>query len=137
MMGNYHVRFLEGCDHSNAIIPTRLVYVLNSAGKALMPCSPAKARKLLEKGCAKVISRTTFTIQLLFGSSGYKQKVNLGIDAGSKIIGAAAIANGKTLYASETKIRSDIHEKMVQRASFRRTRRSRKCRYRPSRWFES
>jgi hypothetical protein len=111
-----------------------LVYVLNSGGSPLMPCSPAKARKLLEKGSAKVVSRTPFTIQLLFGSSGYKQEVTLSVDVGSKTIGAAAISNGTTVYASEITTRTDIHKKMQQRASYRRTRRSRKCRYRPARF---
>jgi len=32
-----------------------LVYVLNKKGKPLMPCSPRKARLLLENGDAKVI----------------------------------------------------------------------------------
>ena len=41
------------------------VYVLNKHGQPLMPCSPAKARRLLEAGKAKVIKRTPFTIQLL------------------------------------------------------------------------
>lgn len=49
-----------------------------------MPCQPRKARILLRVGKAKVIKREPFTIQLLYGSSGYKQKVSLGIDAGSK-----------------------------------------------------
>ena len=48
-----------------------LVYVLNKHGEALMPCKPKKARKLLEANKAKVVKRTPFTIQLLYGSSGY------------------------------------------------------------------
>ena len=63
------------------------VYVLNMHGEPLMPCKPRKARKLLEEEKAKVVNRTPFTIQLLYGSSGYKQQVNLGVDAGSKYIG--------------------------------------------------
>lgn len=61
------------------------VYVLNKYGKPLMPCQPRKARILLRDGKAKVIQREPFTIQLLYGSSGYKQKVSLGIDAGSNM----------------------------------------------------
>ena len=34
------------------------VYVLNKHGQPLMPCSPARARQLLETGKAKVIKRT-------------------------------------------------------------------------------
>ena len=104
-----------------------LVYVLNAHGKPFMPCKPAKAKKLLRNGKAKVISRMPFVIQLLFGSSGYKQKVVQKLDSGSKTVGTAAVrADGKVLYASEIKTRTDIPEKMAQRLSYRRTRRGRK-----------
>ncbi len=63
------------------------VYVINKHGRPLMPCSPAKARHLLDDGKAKVKKRTPFTIQLVYGSSGYTQEVILGVDAGSKTIG--------------------------------------------------
>ena len=99
-----------------------------------MPCSPCKAKRLLRSKQAKVISRQPFVIQLLYGSAGYLQPITLGVDVGSKDIGFAAIANGKTLYASEIKTRKDVHKKMVRRASYRRVRRSRKCRYRAKRF---
>ena len=51
------------------------VYVINKHGRPLMPCSPAKARHLLDAGKAKVKKRTPFTIQLVYGSSGYTQEV--------------------------------------------------------------
>lgn len=60
------------------------VYVLNRHGRPLMPCTPAKARHLLDAGKAKVRHRTPFTIQLLYGSTGYTQEVILGVDAGAK-----------------------------------------------------
>lgn len=50
------------------------VPVFNRHGELLMPCSPAKARHLLEAGKARVKSKDPFTIQLLYGSSGYKQR---------------------------------------------------------------
>ena len=56
------------------------------------------------------------------------------MDTGSKIIGCAAIGNGKVLYQSEIYLREDISKKMQQRAMYRRTRRSRKTRYRPARF---
>ena len=37
------------------------VYVINKHGRPLMPCSPAKARHLLDEGKAKVKKRTPFT----------------------------------------------------------------------------
>ena len=111
-----------------------LVYVLNHHGKPLMPCSPARARHLLKDGKAKVVRRDPFTIKLLFGSSGYTQNVVAGMDTGSKTIGAAAIANGKVVYQAEVTLRDDVSGTMKQRATYRRTRRGRKTRYRQPRW---
>ncbi len=111
-----------------------LVHVLSNNGDPLMPCSPGKAARLLNRRCAKVVSRTPFTIQLLYSSSGFKQPITLSIDSGSKTIGVAATGNGKTYYAAEVETRSDIPEKTSQRTSYRRTRRGRKLRYRKARW---
>ncbi len=111
-----------------------LVYVKNQNGKPLMPCKPSKARKLLREGKAKVLRTTPFTIKLLFGSSGYTQPVIAGIDSGSKVVGCAAIANGKVVYQSEIQLRQDVSKKMDQRRMYRRTRRGRKTRYRPARF---
>jgi hypothetical protein len=74
------------------------VYVINKHGKPLMPCKPQKARKLLIEKKAKIVKRTPFVIQLLFGSSGYKQPLSLGIDAGTKHIGVSATTE-KRLYS--------------------------------------
>jgi len=54
------------------------VYVLNKHSKPLMPCSPRKARILLRDKKAKVVKKHPFTIQLLYGSSGYRQQITLG-----------------------------------------------------------
>ena len=62
-----------------------LVYVLNKNGKPLMPCKAVKARILLKQEKAKAVRKEPFTIQLLYGSSGYKQDITLGVDAGAKI----------------------------------------------------
>ena len=111
-----------------------LAYILNKHGKPLMPCKAAKARKLLKTGKAKVVKRTPFTIKLLHGSSNYTQYIVAGMDTGSKHIGCAATANGKVIYQSEVALRTDVSKKMQQRSMYRRTRRSRKLRYRPARW---
>ena len=110
-----------------------LVYVLNKHGKPLMPCKSSKARKLLRDKKAKVIKREPFTIQLLYGSSGYKQDISLGIDAGSKHIGISATTSTKELYASEVELRNDIVELLATRRENRRTRRNR-LRYRKPRF---
>jgi hypothetical protein len=110
------------------------VYVLNTKGKPLMPCTPAIARLLLKDGKAKVKSRMPFTIKLVQDTTEFKQPITAGMDTGSKFVGCAAIANGEVLYQSEIKLRADVSKKMQQRAMYRRSRRGRKCRYRPARW---
>lgn len=45
------------------------VYVISRLGHPLMPCSPAKARHLLDDKKAKVVKRMPFTIRLLYGST--------------------------------------------------------------------
>ncbi|HCQ90510.1 MAG TPA: HNH endonuclease, partial [Clostridium sp.] len=110
-----------------------LVYVLNNQGKPLMPCKPSKARKLLKQGKAKVIKREPFTIQLLYGSSGYKQEINLGVDCGSKMIGLSATTKTQELFSAELELRNDIVDLLSTRKQNRRTRRNR-LRYRKARF---
>ena len=43
-----------------------MVYVISKQGKPLMPCTEAKARKLLQNGKAKCMRRVPFTIKLNF-----------------------------------------------------------------------
>ncbi|AOQ23031.1 hypothetical protein MTAT_26690 [Moorella thermoacetica] len=109
------------------------VYVLNKHGKPLMPCSPKKARVLLKEGKAKVVRVVPFTIQLLYGSSGYKQKIYAGRDRGLTQGIAAVRKDGETLFLGEVTGRRDISELMYERSSLRRSRRSRKTPYRPCR----
>lgn len=110
------------------------VYVINKSGKPLMPCSEAKAKHLLMADKAKVIRRTPFTIKLLWNCEENVQWIIAGMDTGSKTIGCAAIANGKTVYQSEIQVRQDVSKKMEQRKMYRRNRRNRKTRYREERW---
>lgn len=110
-----------------------LVYVLNKRGETLMPCSPCKARKLLKNKKAKILKKEPFTIQLIYGSSGYKQKVILGIDTGSKIIGFSATTQSKVLFEANVELRNDITNLLSGRYTIRRARRSRKIRYREKR----
>ena len=109
------------------------VYVLNKNGEALMPCKPRKARVLLKEKKAKVVNRTPFTIQLLYGSSGYKQPVNLGVDAGSTYIGLSATTHKKELSQATVELRQDISGWLESRKILRRNRRN-KLRYRPARF---
>ena len=109
------------------------VYVLNKHGEPLMPCKPRKARILLKENKAKVVNQTPFTIQLLYGSSGYKQNVNLGVDAGSKYIGLSATTEKQEVFKATVELRQDIPKLLETKKSQRRSRRN-KLRYRPPRF---
>jgi hypothetical protein len=89
---------------------------------------------LLKAGKAKVIRMVPFTIQLLYGSSGYKQVVSLGVDAGTQSIGVSATTEKTVLFEAEVKPRMDIQEGLATRQQFRRARRNRKTRYRQARF---
>ena len=110
------------------------VYVLNKHGESLMPCSPGKARLLLKQQKACVVKRTPFTIKLLYGSTGYKQPITLGVDAGSKHIGISATTEKCELYREEATPRNDAVDLLSARRAFRRNRRNRKIRYRAPRF---
>ena len=102
------------------------VYVKNKNGKPLMPCKPAKARKLLKEEKAKVVNRRPFTIQLQWDCEENVQDVTLGIDKGSHTTGISCVGNGQILMSGEIHHRTDIKEKMEKRRANRRNRRKRK-----------
>ena len=106
------------------------VYVRNQNGQALMPCTPAKARKLLKAGRARVIRRMPFTIQLQWQCEENVQEVTLGIDKGSRFTGICCVGNGHILLSAEIQHRQDVKDKMESR---RRNRRNRKW-YHPKRF---
>lgn len=110
------------------------VYVVGSNGKPLMPCSPAKARKLLKSKSAAVLQRTPFTIKLLHHAGGYKQPITLGVDAGSKHVGLSACTDTEELYKEELTPRNDVVKLLSARRECRRGRRHRKTRYRAPRF---
>lgn len=111
-----------------------LVFVQDKHGSPMMPCSPRKARMLLKSNKARVVRRTPFTIQLLYGSSGYKQSVSLGVDTGYKNIGISATTEKKVLFEAEIELRSNIVDLLSIRRELRRSRRNRKIRYRKQRF---
>src|SRR5712692_3798065 len=119
---------------SERMVNGMFVYVLNCHGEPLMPCQPRQARLLLKEGKAKVMRMVPFTIQLLYGSSGYTQEVSLGIDAGTQHIGVSATTEQKVLFEAEVKPRTDIQELLATRRQYRCARRSRKTRYRKARF---
>jgi hypothetical protein len=101
------------------------VYVINKNGNPLMPCKPAKARKLLRDGKAKPVKRVPFTIKLTWDCEENVQPVIFGIDKGSRISGYSAIANGEILMSGYINHRTDVKKKLETRAANRRQRRSR------------
>jgi len=114
--------------------PVPVIYVLNLDDSPLMTTNPRKARVLLKKGYAHVVSITPFTIQMNRKTPTNKQEASLGVDAGSKHIGFSATTHNKELYSAEVELRDNIKELLSDRKSFRRTRRNRKTRYRPARF---
>lgn len=112
-----------------------MVYVQNYSGHPLMPTeNHAKVRILLKQNKAVVVKRCPFTIRLAYKSTDYTQPVTLGIDAGSRHIGASATTEYKEIYASDVELRNDIVKLLSDRRETRRSRRSRKTRYRKARF---
>ena len=111
-----------------------MVYVLNMRGEPLMPCSPAKARKLLKEKKAIVKYKEPFTIQLKVASGENRQPITLGVDPGYTYVGLSASTEKAELYAAEIALRPDVSKLIAQRRELRRTRRGRKTRYRPARF---
>lgn len=101
-----------------------MVYVLSKTGQPLMPTeNHAKVRVLLKQGKAKVIHNCPFTIQLLYKTTDYTQKVTLGVDSGSKHIGLSATTKDKVLFESDVELRNDIVDLLSTRRELRRSRR--------------
>lgn len=105
----------------------------------LMPCHPARARELLNKGKAAVIRRFPFTIILKEREGGEVQETQFKVDPGAKTSGLALVANFKRglrcIWAAELTHRGwTIKDALLSRRQLRRGRRSRKTRYRPARF---
>ncbi len=98
-----------------------------------MPCKPAKAKHLLRDNKATIIQLTPFTIRLNWDCENNKQEIIVGLDTGAINVGCSAVSKNKVLYASETKLRTNIKKKMQRRMKYRRTRRN-KLRYRQPRF---
>ncbi len=112
------------------------VFVLDRCGDPLMPCHPARARKLLKKGRAVVVRLHPFTIRLRDRVGGEAQEVGLKVDPGAKTTGLALVReDGEVLFLGEIEHRGErIRKSMRQRAGYRRRRRSANLRYRKKRF---
>jgi 5-methylcytosine-specific restriction endonuclease McrA len=116
------------------------VFVIGSTQKPLMPCRPARARKLLSAGRAAVYRLHPFTIILKDRADGDTQDVEIKIDPGSKTTGIALVGHfgrqGATvLFGANLNHRGPaIKNNLESRRSLRRGRRGRKTRYREARF---
>lgn len=110
------------------------VFVLDTNRNPLMPCQPARARRLLKNGRASVFRRYPFTIIIHDREGGDVQPVQVKIDPGSKQTGLAVVTNGEVVWAAELQHRTNVADKLTARRQLRRTRRNRKTRYRPARF---
>jgi len=113
---------------------SNVIYVVDAEGKPLLPTCGARARILLKKGKAKVYSVVPFTICLTRIVENPVGEFKIGIDDGAKEAGISVGYEDKVVFAGNIKLRQDVHRKMLQRAQYRRTRRSKNLRHRKSRF---
>lgn len=101
-----------------------------------MPCSEKRARKLLERNEAKPFwCKGVFCIILQRPPrTRCKQEVAVGIDPGSKFEGLTVKSEAHTLLNIQTEAKTDVKKKVENRSDLRRSRRSRKLRYRQPRF---
>jgi 5-methylcytosine-specific restriction endonuclease McrA len=115
------------------------VFVLDTKKKPLMPCHPARARKLLKNGKAAVYRRYPFTIIMTHRVGGDLQPIEVKFDPGSCTTGIALVGHfdrgSEVIWAGNLKHRgAQIKKALNSRRSIRRSRRNRKSRYRPARF---
>ncbi len=114
------------------------VFVIDINKQPLSPCSAGKARRLLSSGKASVYRRYPFTIILHRQvEDANPQPLRFKVDPGSRTSGLALVNDqtGQVLWAAELSHRGWlIKDAMQKRSGLRRSRRSRKLRYRPMRW---
>ena len=115
---------------------TPKVFVIDKEGKPCLPTHPARARKLLRLGKAKVVNVVPFTIQLERVIGNPVGSFTIGIDDGAKEVGIAVLneVTKEVVFSGTIQLRQDVSKKIKQRAQYRRTRRSRKVRHRKARF---
>lgn len=115
------------------------VLVLDKNKNSLMPCHPARARKLLSKGKASVFRHMPYTIILNEREGGDMQPIEVKTDPGSKTTGICLVGlfkrGAEVLWAMELNHRGQaIRDDLLSRKSYRRGRRQRHTRYRAARF---
>ena len=112
------------------------VFVLDRNRNPLNPCRPARARKLLKAGLAKVFRRYPFTIILDAEVAECANKYQLKIDPGSQTTGLAILQKNRVIWCVELTHQGipKIRDTLTSRRQLRRARRNRKIRYRKPRF---
>src|SRR5690242_11992084 len=121
------------------------VFVLDQHHRPLMPCSEKRARLLLTRGRAVVHRRVPFAIRLKdrLREESAVQDVAVKLDPGSKTTGLALVRVEQTekgevhhalLLANLSQRGDQVHHALMQRASYRRRRRTANLRHRPARF---
>ena len=113
-----------------------LVCVLDTTRQPLAPCSPRRAKRLLDRGQAAVFRRVPFTLILQRPiDNPTLPALRLKIDPGSKTTGFALLNGTKVIFAAELTHRGQrIKDALATRRAIRRNRRQRKTRYRQPRF---
>ena len=117
------------------------VFVVGRDGKALDPCCPKRARKLVESGRAKHAGHRPWTIQLkdrwVEDGKTVVHPHELRLDPGPRTSGIAVVmrleGEDRVVYQEEITHRRDISERMRQRRGYRQGRRGKLWR-RPARF---
>ena len=115
---------------------TAKVFVIDKECQPCLPTHPARGRKLLKEGKAKVYRVVPFTIQLQRVIENPVGSFTVGIDDGAKQVGIAVV-NEKTkevAFCGTIRLRADVSRKILQRSQYRRARRHRKVRHRKARF---
>jgi hypothetical protein len=101
-----------------------VVCVISIDGNPLMPCKPAKARKLLKSGRAKIKKMYPFTIQLNFECENQIQDVTFSEDSGFFNIGFSAVTNKKELVSGTVVLDGRTSSRLTEKRMYRRGRRN-------------
>lgn len=112
-----------------------MVFVIDTSKKPLDMCHPAKARKLLRDGKAKIYRKEPFTIILTkIVDKPAENKYRLKIDYGSRYTGLAILKDAKVCWLGQLEHRTNIKELLDKRRGYRKRRRNINIRYRKPRF---
>ncbi|BAU04452.1 MULTISPECIES: RNA-guided endonuclease IscB [Nostocales] len=115
---------------------TNYVFLVDTNKQPLNPIHPARARELLNKNKAAIYRQFPFTLVLHKAiDNPVVRLLTLKLDPGSKTTGIALLDGENVIWAAELQHRGwSIKDALNSRRSLRRSRRSRKTRYRMARF---